>query len=334
MGCFLLADVRGRLKTTVIGSFPLDYTEENMAKALTDQVQVGIDYPSPPQLLDMNLMFLEPLAKQGCGVEIRGEEAWLVGTPSPPQQPVATEDLVWSINYLRERGLLDKIDGFKVPITGPITLASVTKISQDTYAIMYEDVVMAFAEVVKKIVEFFREAGAALITIDEPTIPYALWLGLSEDTIIRVVNKALEGAGDAITSLHVCGDISGVGKLCLQINVDILSHEFRGTPKNLTEYTKSDLEKADKLIGLGCVLTKPIEVELPVESVEDIKSFIEKAADRFGAENLAIMPDCGFGSLKLYYKSQEEAQAVVRKKLENMCVAVRELRKKWGFPSD
>lgn len=58
----------GELKTTVVGGFPLPHSSENMRRALSDQIEAGINLPCYGQLLDMNMMFLEPLAKEGCGI--------------------------------------------------------------------------------------------------------------------------------------------------------------------------------------------------------------------------------------------------------------------------
>ena len=129
-----ISKLRGKLATSVTGSFPLSYTEENMCLALEDQLKAGIDYPSPPQLHDMNLMFLKPLAEQGCGIEIRGDEAWLSSNLTPPKAPVAVEDLDWALRFLKEHDLEKTINGVKAPVTGPVTLASVTQVVKGTYA--------------------------------------------------------------------------------------------------------------------------------------------------------------------------------------------------------
>ena len=49
------------LMTTVVGSFPLMNTPENMEKAFGAECNMGIDYPCYPQLISMNSMFLTPL---------------------------------------------------------------------------------------------------------------------------------------------------------------------------------------------------------------------------------------------------------------------------------
>jgi 5-methyltetrahydropteroyltriglutamate--homocysteine methyltransferase len=322
------SELRGKLATSVTGSFPLSYTEENLHLALEDQLKAGISYPSPPQLRDMNLMFLKPLAEQGCGIELRGDEAWLISNLTPPKAPVAVEDLDWTLRFLKEHDLEKTIDGVKVPITGPVTLASVTQVVKGTYAISYPDFILPFADVVSEIVRWQCEHGAAMVSIDEPSIPYALWLGISEDVIVEAIDRALSKAGNCITALHVCGELHGTGRLFLRTRAQILHHEFKALPQNLEEYKKADLERNDKLVGLGCIQTKPSKEEgVPIESIEEIKHFIIEAGNRLGLENLAILPDCGFATLKDYYPSEKEAQDIVFQKLTNMVQAVKTIRK-------
>ena len=48
--------------TTVVGSWPLNHSSENMEKVFTDLIQIGIDYPCYPQLTSMISQFFYPLA--------------------------------------------------------------------------------------------------------------------------------------------------------------------------------------------------------------------------------------------------------------------------------
>ncbi len=323
-----ISELRGKLATSVIGSFPLSYNEKNMRLALEDQLKAGIDYPSPPQLQDMTMMLLKPLAEQKCGIEIRGDEAWLVSNLTTPKSPFSVEDLDWTLRYLKVHNYEKTVRGVKVPVTGPVTLASVTKILKDTYAIKYPDIILSFADVVGEIVRWQHEHGATMISIDEPTIPYAFWLGISEDVVVEAVDRALSRAGGCITALHICGELRGIGRTLLKTKAQILDHEFKAIPKNLEEYRKVDIEHHDKLVGLGSVRTKPqTETGIAIESVDEIKQFILKAGDKFGLENLVIFPDCGFGSLKDHYPDEKEAQATASKKLANMVQAVKKIRK-------
>ncbi|MCX8204935.1 MAG: hypothetical protein N3H31_04725 [Candidatus Nezhaarchaeota archaeon] len=334
-----LEELVGRLRTTVIGSFPLPHSYENMARALRDQVEAGVDYPCYGQLLDMSLMFLEPLAEQGCGFEVRGGEVWLVDEPRPPSRPVALEYLEFAFKHLSESGLSSKVLGVKVPVTGPITLSAVVKVTENYRVLDYPDLVLAVADVVAEIVRQYDEAGARLITIDEPVLPYAVQAGLSEDDALEALERAAKGFSRAIPSLHCCGYVRPVAQLLLQCRIPVLSLAFKAELRNLEAYARRDLEAHDKILGLGCVDTNPdpglmLDVAAgrrpwttAVESVEEVEAFIEKAGGIFSLERLLIHPDCGFAGLKSYFKD-DTGQLIAKGKLRSMVEAARRLRAK------
>jgi 5-methyltetrahydropteroyltriglutamate--homocysteine methyltransferase len=329
----------GELKTTVVGSFPLQHSADNMRRVLSDQIEAGINFPCYGQLLDMNMMFLEPLAKEGCGIQIIDGSTWITDYLRKPKEPIGLEFLELAQDYLKENPS-EKVDGIKVPITGPITLSSVTRISDHHNAIEYPDFILTFSEVVAEIVRRYDELGAGLITIDEPTLEYAVWLGVEEDLIIKAIDKPVEAVKNSLPSIHFCGDPSVVGNILLQSKAPILDHEFKASPKNLDFYTRSALEKADKMIGFGCVDSEPDPQPLldirdgkkqwmeVVESVEEIEKFILEGGRRFGLERLIIDPDCGFGGMKGYFKD-DTGQKIAAQKLRNMVKATKKVKEKY-----
>lgn len=332
-------ELYGKLRTTVIGSFPLPHSYENMARALRDQVEAGIDYPCYGQLLDMNLMFLEPLAEQGCGVEIREGEVWLVGEPKTPAKPIGLEYLDLAMEHLSKSGMMGKVIGLKVPVTGPVTLASVIKVTKEHRAVEYPDVVLALADVVASIVKGYDEGGARIITIDEPVLPYALYAGLKEDVILEALDKVVKAFSRAIPSLHCCGDAQPVADLLLRSGFPVLSHAFKATPQNLEAYDRKKLEGYDKILGLGCVDSNPdpqlmLDVAAGrkawsevVESVDEVEAFIDKAGEIYGYDRLLIHPDCGFGGLKSYFKD-DVGHLIAIAKLKVMVEATKRVKKK------
>lgn len=333
-------ELYGMLRTTVIGSFPLPHSEENMARAMDDQVEAGVDYPCYGQLLDMNMMFLEPLAEQGCGVEIRGGEAWLVGEPRPPAKPIGVELLRFALDHLSRRGA--RVMGVKVPVTGPMTLASAIKVSDRHRAVEYPDIVLALADVVASIARGYDEAGARIITIDEPCLPYALYSGLDRDYAIEAIERAARGISRAIPSIHCCGDVRPVVGLLMEASIPVLSFAFKASPGNLDAISRADLERHDKMLGLGCIDSNPdpqllLEVASNrrpltdvVEPVEEVEALIVEAGRRLGFERLLIHPDCGFGGLRQYFKD-DRGQLIAREKLRVMVEAVRRVRRSLGL---
>ena len=328
----------GSLKTTVVGSFPLEHSIDNMRRALSDQIDAGINFPSYGQLFDMNMMFLEPLAEQGCGIEIIKGEARITGPLKPPKKPIAVEFLKFAQDYLKNNPS-EWVDGVKVPITGPFTLASVTKVSENHTALEYSDFVLGFADIVSQIAKWYDEAGAGIITIDEPCLSYAAWTGIESDVLTKVVNKSINSIKNALPSIHVCGDISAVVETLMQSEAPILDHSFKDFFVNLGAYSKAALEKVDKMIGFGCVSSTPDPQLLldinngkrqwtdAVESVDEIEKLILEGGKRLGLERMMIIPDCGFRGMFSYF-NDDTGQKIAAKKLKHMVAAAERVRGK------
>jgi methionine synthase II (cobalamin-independent) len=288
--------------------------------AFEDQLKAGISFPCPPQLKDMILMFAEDLERQECGITLNEGKVWITSKLKPPKNPVVIQDLLWASNYLKENKA--GVDGIKIAVTGPLTLASVALISENQYAIEYPDLVLSLASVVKEITRHFCEHGANLITLDEPALSYALWVGLPEDAIIKSIDVSLETAEKQIKSVHVCGKIDDrIASILLKTKASILCHEFKGNTANLDAYSKQDLELYDKLLGLGCVQTRPVDNEIPIETVEEVENFVLNASNIFGLGRLFLVPDCGFKGLLDVYKDERTAQQVASKKMIAMTYA-------------
>lgn len=332
----------GELKTTVVGSFPLQHSLDNMRRAFTDQIEAGVNFPCYGQLLDMNLMFLEPLAKEKCGIEMIGGEAWITSSLEVPKRPITLEFLEFAQDYIKKNPS-EEVDGIKIPITGPITLSSVAKVSEKHHAIEYPDFILDFSNIVVELAKWYDKAGAGLIMIDEPSLGYAVWLGIEPDVLIEAINKPIKAIKSALPSVHVCGDVSTVTDILIQSKALILDHGFKDFSANLKSYSKDILEKADKMIGFGCVSSTPdpqllLDIRAgkaqwaeAVESVDDIEKLILEGGRRFGLERLLIDPDCGFGGMREYFKD-DTGQRIATEKLKNMVEAVRRVKKNLGVP--
>ena len=334
-------DLHGKLKTTIVDSFPLKKTQENMKQVLDDQISIGIDYPAIPQLEDMNFMFLEPLAEQNCGIEVKNGNAYVIGDLIPPQQPIAFSELLWAKNYINNADLQSKIDGLKLYVTGPFTLAYSLKIAEMP-ALLMPDIVEKLANIVSKIVQFYDKEGVGIITIYEHILNFAIaQFSIEEDFALKCLDIVFKRISKAIPSVHVCDEIFSVAKLLLQLeNVVYLDHDFASSPENLMAYKKQDLETYDKMIGYGCLTSvlDPLLLEnirrgkVPwqhaVETEKDVRSRILKAINRYGVENLIIDPECAFGNLKFAIPS-EIAYSITLAKLKSMVDATKTLRKEF-----
>ena len=329
-------DLHGKLATTVVGSFPLTDSKNNMKKAIDDQISANIDYITYGQLKDMNKMFLDPLITQKIGFGKINEEYWIIDELKELNNPITLEYLDLLKEHVKETA--KNVKGYKIQITGAITLSSVLKLAKDTFAIEYDDFLLSVADVVKKIAQFYEKAGADIIAIDEPSLTYAMWLGKESDILIECINREFSGIKKCLKGMHACGKLIGVSEILLETDVDYFDHEFVLHPNNIEEYKKKDLEKYDKMIGFGSVRTSlpPLElvsikegkksIDSVIESKESIKKHIMKGITEYGYKNLIISPDCGFGGIKQYLP-EENAQKIAFLKLKNMCDALSEIKK-------
>ncbi|TFG19160.1 MAG: hypothetical protein EU529_16625 [Promethearchaeota archaeon] len=334
------------LCTTVVGSFPLENTKENMVRAFEDEINIGIDYPCYPQLIGMNYQFLSPLAKIIDPLDEIDEKFFLNDDFKIPDKPVALEYGQFMVDFLNDNpGLKSLIKGTKACLTGPFTLASeiilkdklaegiTPVIFKEARAIMEGWIVDKLAEIMKKIGKAYSDMGINIISMDEPILGLLVgrkvWFH-TEDFIVETLNKALSGIKD-LSSIHCCGKISPkLRDLLLQTDVKVMDHEFIDNESNFRIFEKNHFENTDKYLAIGTVQTKvaPIkngEIKDYVEKIEFLKKYIKKAIDLYGKENLVIKPDCGFGPLLKTF-GEENGYKIALGKLTNMVKAVQEIK--------
>lgn len=338
--------VKEGLFTTVVGSFPLENTRENMIKAFEDQINIGIDYPCYPQLVSMINQFLSPLSKLIGELKEKENKFYLSNDFEILDKNVALEYGEFIINFLNEHpNLKGLIKGTKACLTGPFTLASEIllegevakgispRIFNEPRAIMVDWIIDKLAAIMKQIGKAYSDMGINIISMDEPILGLLVGrkvLFHTEDFIVDTLNKALSGIKD-LASVHVCGRISPkLRDLLLQTDVKIMDHEFRTNEGNFKIFEKRHFENTDKYLAIGTVQTKvaPMkdwEIEDYVENIEFLKKYIQKAIDLYGKENLVIKPDCGFGPLRETF-GEKDGYEIVIKKLTNMILALKEIK--------
>ena len=84
-----MVDVKKGLFTTVVGSLPLENTPNNMKRGFNDLINMGIDYPCYPQLVNMNSMFLSPLSEIVDSMVQEGDKFFLSDDFTVPDKLVA-----------------------------------------------------------------------------------------------------------------------------------------------------------------------------------------------------------------------------------------------------
>ncbi len=338
-------DKEDGLFTTVVGSWPLSDTDENMLRVFTDLIQIGIDFPCYPQLLSMTHQFLSPLSEITPQLKEIDEKFYLYEEFEVPKQPIALEYGEFITNFFNEHpNLKESIKGTKACITGPFTLTFETILKNDIAkglkpiifeeprAVMVDWIVDKFAEVIKQIASAYSDMGIDIVSCDEPILGLLVGRKIlfhSEDFIIDTINKAISGI-KGLTSIHVCGRISpNLRDLLLKTNVKILDHEFRTNEQNFKIFEKKHFQETDKFLALGTVESKfvPIpdkNINDYVETVEFLKNYIRKGIEQYGRENLIIKPDCGFYPLKVF--GENDGYEIAFKKVKNMVLALNELK--------
>jgi len=265
---------RSQLKTMTLGSLPVESWEE----ALGLQKMVGVD------ILTCGLPcggFVDIYANKMPGIR-KIDDRFYLDTDALRYAPVCSECL----------GRIKKaVDNpLKAIIPGPVTFLSVVRCDNQKLALT------KLSEVLIEEVEAMEGIGADFIQINEPILSRIYPV---PRPFIHAINK-IANAVKVPTILHVCGEISSFAHYIPRFEVDMVSLEFAGSPKNFDFLTK-DLFKGKKVV-VGCVSTKP-----QVEDVEMIKRVVDRALDFFS--EILLSSDCGFA---------KTPKDIVIHKMENM----------------
>jgi len=269
------------VKTTVIGSYPVNvdtleymnaYFEQKKLSwnkyikgAVNDMINAGIDIVSDGQTRDP---FVHIFARKLKGVRIRNRPE--VIDKIEYTSPITVDDL----KYVRS--IIPKNHGLVGLIAGPYTIAKscVDLFYNDEKELAF-DIAKALKNEAKNI-----EKYVDLISVDEPFFSVDM-PNYAKDLIKTVISDV-----SVPTRLHSCGDVSGIVPQLLDLPVDILSHEFKVSPKLFDAFKKYDVTKK---ICLGSVRSDDVKVE----SVDEIVGHIKKGIDVFNGKISQLSPDCG-----------------------------------------
>ena len=289
------------LPTTVVGSYPAVRSKglkslfnpyaSSLETAVGDQVKAGVDIISTGQVRgDM----ITSLTSQIPGIRDQS----VIGTLKPTQSAMTVDDTKFA---------LSRHSQVKAMLAGPSTIAHALKIDTPLYR-NRDEVIKDLAKVLAAEALRLQDTGISIFQIDEPILSTGIADMNTAQAAVREITKNL----NVTTCIHVCGDIDGVIDSLLKMPVDIIDLEFSCNEKNLECVGRKEF--GDKRIGFGAVDS----TDTSIDSVEVIKSRIEKGVELFGAEKLLIDPDCG-----LRMHTRETAF----QKLSNMCAAADEVRR-------
>lgn len=274
-------DMNEELMTTVVGSYPSvpgkkllgssyydgsDPFHESLRRAVKDQLECGIDMVSDGQTrADMVSLFAQKLS--GFRVKDRVELVNRIGY----RDQITVEDQKRVKDLIQDNTLLKGI------VTGPYTLV---KSSDNRYYKKERKAVFDTAEALHKEAVELAEI-CDVVQVDEPllSIDFPDHAKESVETVLDL---------ECTTALHVCGDVSNIVDGLVELDVDILDHEFTSIPKLYERFDELDFPQR---LAVGVVSTRP-----ELEKVSTIMKRIEKAYDLFGPKTM-IDPDCGLRNL-------------------------------------
>jgi len=273
------------VKTTVVGSYPINIDNMELMKgyfeqkniswnkyidsAVNDMISSGINMVSDGQTRDS---FVNIFTRKLKGCRIRGRTEIIDKVEY--NGPITLDDQKYIKNKIPNSTQLIGL------ITGPYTL---TKSSVDLFYNDEKNLAFDFAYALRQeAIELQKYVD--LISIDEPF--FSINLPEYGKDLIRIVTSNL----NCPKRLHVCGDVSNIISELLDMPVDILSHEFKTSPKLFNEFKKFNVSKN---ICLGSVCSDNIKIE----TVDEIMSHIVKGIEVFGEKITQLAPDCGLRML-------------------------------------
>ncbi len=276
------------------------------------KMSTGLDVITYPQQYDMHDQILDAVK----GATEKG--TYLVDTDSAflPEIDVIKAE---AENLCRQHGTRIRL---RVCVAGPLELY--LRVVGTTY---YEDVMIMFAETVKRFLEnsilSSKYIETAVVSVDEPSFGFQE-VQMGKDAVSATLEKTLDVKG-VTRQIHLHSpsrlpDMLGVR------NIDVLSFEFAASPKNIETISKRMLEKEDKQIRVGIARTDidtmiaelrdrgVIEqnAEQLVETEDTIRGRFKIAQAKYGDQMTFTGPDCGLGG----WPSQESALLLLRRTVE------------------
>jgi 5-methyltetrahydropteroyltriglutamate--homocysteine methyltransferase len=216
----------------------------------------------------------------------------------------------------------DKRISLRVCVAGPLEMYL-----KMVGTVCYEDVLLMFAETVKRFAENCildtKHIKTEVVCLDEPCLGF-LDVSAPKDVIVDALEKAFGFTGvrkqiHLHSSLRVA-DLLGVKGL------DVLALECAASLKNLEGLTKKMLDNTDKYVRVGIArtdvdsiraelyergATTPTEDQL-VETENTIRRRFDVVSERYGERMLFVGPDCGLGG----WPSQDVAELLLKRTVD------------------
>ena len=339
-----------RLRTTVIGSYPLpgwlefacahldefgpddrgELQDDAVIAAVHDQVTAGLDVITDGEQtrLDFNLSFYGFLT----GIELEGVPPRRFGPPAHDQRgrhqivgPIEAPDGLGVVDeYARLRRLAPAGSVLKASVPGPYTLSGRLIPGgdlPDRWA-----VTEALLPIVQRELVALTDAGCAEVTVDEPSMScYAH--REDPDRFVDIFNRTVAPVvGRTRLSTHLCfgnykGRAVGLRRYAPMfpafhaMTVDELHVEMASREMSELDLIGGIAEHHD--VAVGIVDVKSYFIEPPELIAERVRECLRYAP----ADRLAFAPDCGLS---------QTARWAARQKLANLVAGVQRVRDEVG----
>lgn len=290
------------MKSTVVGSFPVELKKPSSAKSkllnafgaydsfkqsikdsVIAQLDAGVDIVSDGQVRgDMVSIFTEFIP----GMKIEDGNTVIVSKIRRPTQEISVDDLKYAKKVMKEYygGKIPEGKGVKGIITGPNTIVHSSRIA--SFYKNREDAIIDLAHSLKFEVDAIaKKADPVYIQVDEPFLS----TGMVDMKTAREAIDILKDGLEVPLAMHVCGILKDAFADIAKFNVDILDFEFAGNNVNLDVLEKNFSLVSNKKIGFGCV-DSSVNV---VDDEGDVDELVLKAIEIVGKDNLLLDPDCG-----------------------------------------
>lgn len=323
------------MRSSHVGSFPLEHSLQNIKRVLEDLAFLGVDVPSYPQLRGFVDIYVGPLIEAGI---VRRVGSFIMVDPDAlsiqPVRDLHVPEAEFSIRLVREAGLT--FNELRAPVTGVFTLASRLYLRTDstdlssTILVSKELVRDFLSNYVARFAKYLVSLGFGVVFLDEPFL--GLMIGsrknlfnYSDEEIIEVLDSVAASAEGAEIGIHVCGRIyKRLLELLARVSkVRYLSFEFHDNPRNIEVLDKKVLEEHDKIISPGVVSSRVPEIEDCGEVLELLKKVHEKSGGRIDL----VSADCGFAGLRGSLGDQEKEYKLSLSKIERVVRVVKAFEK-------
>jgi 5-methyltetrahydropteroyltriglutamate--homocysteine methyltransferase len=297
------------------------FVKSNFSDVILDsfrrKLKTGLDVVNYPQHYDGMKQIGEPLhrAMEKGSFVVDQDEAFL------PEVSV----IVAAAKALSEE--FGKKILLRVSLFGPMELYL-----KEVGTTVYLDVLENFSETIRRFaansIVDSKYVKTEVVSIDEPSFGF-LNVNASKEEICEILDKSFNFKG-ATRQIHLHSATRLPDLLDLK-NLDVVTFEYAGSPKNIESLSKKKLEDAGKQIRVGISRTDidSITAELyekgitnpRAEDIADSEVVIKKrflqAKEKFGEQMTFTGPDCGLGS----WPTQEAAELLLQRTVKAVRIA-------------